>query len=78
MENFKKFYPHAFKSTEVKDFIIALIVYLVIDAVCGVVIGLLAKIPLIGFIFSLIGSLVGIYALIGILLSIFVFTQIIQ
>ena len=78
MDMLKKFFPNAFKATELKAFIIALIVYAVIDVVCGVVIGLLAKIPLIGIIFSLLGSLVGLYALAGVVLSILVFVKVLK
>ncbi len=78
MEMLKKFFPNAFKATELKAFIIALVVYVVIDIVCGAVIGLLAKIPLIGIIFSLVGAVVGLYALVGIILSILVFVKVIK
>lgn len=78
MDMLKKFFPHAFKATEVKSFIIALLVYAVIDIVCGIVIGLLAKLPLIGIIFSLLGSLIGLYALVGIVLSILVFVKVVK
>lgn len=78
MDTLKKFFPHAFGATELKQFIIALIVYVLIDIVCGFVIGLLAKIPLVGIIFSLLGSVVGLYALVGIILSILVFVKVIK
>ena len=78
MDTLKKFFPNAFKAIELKDFIIALLVYVVIDIVCGFVIGLLAGIPIIGVIFSLIGSLVGLYAFVGIVLSILVFVKVLK
>ena len=78
MDMLKKFFPAAFKATEVKAFIISLIIYTLIDVVCGFVIGLLAKIPLIGIIFSLVGSLVGLYALVGVILSILVFVKVVK
>lgn len=78
MDVLKKFFPAAFKATEVKAFIISLIVYVLIDVVCGFVIGLLAKIPLLGIIFSLLGSLVGLYAFVGVVLSILVFVKVIK
>ena len=78
MEMLKKFFPAAFKATEAKALIIALVIYVLIDVVCGFVIGLLAKIPLIGIIFSLIGSVVGLYALVGIVLSILVFVKVVK
>lgn len=78
MDMLKKYFPHAFKATEVKPFIISLIVYILIDIVCGFVIGLLAQIPVVGIIFSLLGSLVGLYALVGVVLCILVFAKVIK
>lgn len=78
MDILKKFFPAAFKATDVKPFIISLIIYVLIDIVCGFVIGLLAKIPIIGVIFSLLGSLVGLYALVGVVLSILVFVKVVK
>lgn len=78
MDTVKKFFPNAFAATDVKPFVIALVIYLLIDVVCGVVIGLLAKLPILGIIFSLIGSIVGLYALAGVVLSILVFLKVIK
>ena len=78
MDMLKKFFPAAFKATELTPFIVSLVIYVLIDVVCGFVIGLLAKIPLLGVIFSLIGSLVGLYAFVGIVLSILVFVKVIK
>ena len=78
MATLKKFFPNAFHSTELNPFIFSLILYLIIDIVCGVVIGFLAKLPIIGIIFSVIGSIVGLYALAGIVLSILVFLKILK
>ena len=78
MDVLKKAYPHAFKATELKDFIIALVIYVLIDVVCGVVISLLAQIPVLGIVFSLLGSLIGLYALVGIVLSILVVVKVLK
>lgn len=78
MDILKKYFPRAFKSDELYAFIVSLIVYVLIDVVCGVVIGLLSKLPIIGFIFGLAGSLVGLYAFVGIVLSILVFVKVIK
>ncbi len=78
MDMLKRLFPNAFKATEIKAFVIALIIYVLVDIVCGFAIGLLAKIPLIGIIFSILGSVVGLYALIGIILSVLVFVKVID
>ena len=74
----KKYFPRAYKSKDLTSFIVSLIIYALIDIVCGVVIGLLAKLPIIGIIFSLLGSLIGLYALVGIILSILVFVKVLK
>ena len=78
MDILKKVFPHAFKATELTAFIITLIIYSLVDIVCGFVIGLLVKLPIIGIIFTLVGSLVGLYALVGIVLSILVFVKVLK
>lgn len=74
----KNYFPRAYKSKDLGSFIVSLIIYALIDIVCGFVIGLLAKLPIIGIIFSLLGSLIGLYALVGIILSILVFVKILK
>ena len=74
----KKLFPFAFKAKDVTSFVIALVICVLVDVICGFVIGLLAKLPLIGIILSVLGSLVGLYALIGIVLSILVFVKVLK
>ncbi len=78
MDMLKKIFPFSFKATELVAFIISLVIYVVLDAVCAVVIGFLASIPIIGIIFSILGSVIGLYGLIGIILSILVFVKVIK
>lgn len=78
MDALKKFFPHAFKATELTPFIVSLVIYVLVDVVCGFVIGLLAKLPILGVIFSILGSVVGLYALAGIILSILVFVKVLK
>lgn len=78
MDILKKVFPLSFQVNELKSFVISLLIYVVIDVICGFVIGILAQIPLIGLIFSLLGSIIGLYALVGIILSILVFVKVIK
>lgn len=78
MDTLKKFFPQAFKATDLMALIVALVIYVIIDVVCGFVIGFLAKIKIIGFIFSLLGTVIGIYAFVGIILSLLVFFKVIK
>jgi hypothetical protein len=78
MDVLKKFFPHAFKATELTAFIVSLVIYVLVDVVCGFVIGLLAKLPILGIIFSILGGAVGLYALVGVVLSILVFVKVLK
>ncbi len=78
MDFLKRFFPYSFKANGLVAFIITLIIYAVIDVVCGFIIGLLSKIAIIGPIFGLLGSLVGLYALVGIVLAILVFLKVLK
>jgi len=78
MDILKKYWPHAYKATELNAFIITLLIYILIDVICGFVIGLLVKIPVVGIIFTLVGSLVGLYALVGVVLSILIFAKVLK
>ena len=78
MDFLKKYLPHAFKAKQTNDFIVSLIIYAAIAIVGGAIIGLLAKLPIIGFIFSIVGAIVDLYALVGIVLSILVFVKVIK
>ena len=78
MDALKKFFPHAFKASDLTKLIITILIYIVIDIVCGIVIGLLAKLPIVGFIFGLLGGLVGLYATVGIVLAILVFFKVLK
>lgn len=75
MDTLKKLWPTPFKIKEkdIASFIIQLVIFLVICAVVGWLIGILAGIPIIGIIFSLLGALVEIYGLVGIVLCVLKF-----
>lgn len=76
----KKYWPTPFKVKEkdVNSFVVQLIIFIVVCAIAGAIIGILAKIPLIGLIFALIGGLVELYGLIGVVLCILLFCGIIK
>ena len=80
MDFLKKFWPTPF-SIEKKNtasFVVTLIIFILVCAIVGVLIGVLAKIPVAGIIFSIIGSLVEIYGAVGIVLSILKFVGVIE
>ena len=78
MDILKKLWPFSFRAKDVSNLIISLLIYIVIDIVCGVVIGLLAKLPLVGWLFGIVGGLVGLYAFVGIVVTVLVFFKILK
>jgi len=80
MHFLKKFWPAPFNIAEkdVKSFIINLLIFVVVCAVLGWLIGLLAGIPIIGIIFSLVGAVFEIYGLVGIILCILKFLGVVK
>ena len=77
MDTLKKIFPLSFGASDVAGLVIKIIIYIVVAAIGGIVIGLaaavLALIPFVGGILAWlvgsIGSLVGLYSLIGIVLT---------
>ena len=75
MSTLKAIWPTPFKIEKgnIVSFIIQLVIFLVVCAVVGWLIGLLAHLPLLGAIFTLLGALLEIYNTVGIVLCILVF-----
>ena len=78
MDTIKKLFPYSFKASSVKDLIITLVVYLIADLICGVVIGLLGKLPLVGWLFGIVGWIAGIYFFVGIVLAVLNFLGVLK
>ncbi|MBR5453130.1 MAG: hypothetical protein IKV54_03540 [Clostridia bacterium] len=78
MDVLKKIFPLSFKAKDIVSLIIYIIVYLVIGTVGGVIIGFLAGIPILGIIFALVGSLISLYVFVGIVLEVLSFLNIIK
>lgn len=79
MNMIKPFFPLAFAA---KKDIIALVInilfHIVADAVAGLVIGFLGDLPLIGWAFALVGSVIGLYFLVSLVLSILDYLKILK
>ena len=75
MDLLRKIWPTPFKIEKgnIASFLIQLIIFLVIVAVVGWLIALLAALPIIGIIFGLVGSLIGVYNIVGIVLCVLKF-----
>ena len=79
MELLKKIFPLSWKYTQdITNLIIGILIYVVGGAIAGAIIGILGQIPIIGFIFGLVGAVVGLYAFAGIVLQILIYTKVIK
>ena len=75
MDLIKSIWPTPFKikKGDVVSFVVQLIIFLIICAVVGFLIGILSKFPIIGIIFWIVGGLLEAYSLVGVILSVLVF-----
>ena len=72
----KQYFPAALRSTDSNSFIKAIIFYLVIGIVGGVICKVVGIIPIIGWLVAaIIGIIVGLYSLIGLILSSLVYVN---
>jgi hypothetical protein len=78
MELLQRIFPLSFGKKDLAGLIITILIYLVVGAVLGAVVALLTKIPIIGFIFALIGSLIGIYIFAGLVILILVYLNLLR
>ena len=79
MDMLKKIFPLSFQSKpDIASLVINILIQLVVSAVAGWVISIVASIPLIGIIFGLVGSLVGLYFLAGIVISLLDYFKILK
>ena len=74
----KKIWPTPFKVEKgnVVSLIIQLVIFLVICAVVGWLIGVLAHIPVVGLLAGLVGALLEIYSIVGIVLCVLNFLDV--
>ena len=79
MDLIRKLFPISFKYTaSVGSLIIGILIYIVGGAIAGALIGLLAELPLIGWLFGLVGSLLGLYTTVGIVLEVLAFLKVLK
>ena len=75
MDFLKKVWPTPFKieKRNLSSFLVHLILLIVVCAVIGILIGVLARIPVVGILFGLVGSLVELYSIVGVVLCFLVY-----
>ena len=80
MDILMKLWPIPFKITEkdVTSFVVQLVIFILVCAVAGVLIGILSLVPIVGILVGIVGRLVELYGLIGIILCILVFLGVIK
>ena len=82
MNVFKKFWPHAYKANDVVGLIVAIVIYTLMNLVCGVIGWVIGFVPLlggiIGAVWGIVGWLVGIYAAVGVLVALLHFLKILK
>lgn len=79
MDSIKKYFPLAFKvKNDTKELLINVLIHVGADILAGLVIGLFAKIPLIGGLFGLVGGLVGLYFTVSVILSILDYLKVLK
>ena len=78
MDTLKKLFPFSFRATDLKSLLITILIYIIADFVCGLVIGILGKLPIIGVIFSIIGAIVGIYFFVAIIIAILDYAKVLK
>ncbi len=70
MDKLKQLFPLSFRGTEMKDMIVSVILYIVVAAIASVLIWVVALIPIVNLVVGIVGTLVDIYVLVGIVLAV--------
>ena len=78
MDVLKQLFPLSFKVKDSNDCVISVIIYLVVSILFGVVVAILDFIPVINVLLGVLGSLVGVYCVAGIILSILKITKVMK
>lgn len=79
METLKKLFPYSFKEkNDVAALVLNIIAFIVAGFVIGVIISLLARIPFIGILVSILGGAIDLYIAISIVLSILDYLKILK
>ena len=73
----RDFFPLSAKSTDAKNLVISILLYVVISVAIGFVLGFFTGIPLIGTLIKLVSAIADLYCLGGIVVSIMIFAKVI-
>jgi len=76
MSTLRRLFPRSFAVKSLRDLIITILFYAVVNAVVGFVFSILSKIILIGFVFAVLGGCIGFYFTAAILVAVLKFLNI--
>jgi hypothetical protein len=75
----KKIFPLAFgEKKDILGLIVNILIHVVVNVIAGFVIGVLGFLPLIGWVFGLLGSVLGIYFTVSLVISFLHFFKILN
>ena len=80
MDFIKKLWPTPFKIKKgnVVSFVVQLLIFLVLTALFGWLIGLLTALPIVGIVFGIVASLMSLYTVIGAVLCLLKFLDLVK
>lgn len=78
MELLKKYFPYSFGAGSVAQLVVKIIVLLVAGTIATFVLGLLSSIPVLGLVVKLVCSLIDLYVLVSIVLSILDYLKVLK
>ena len=76
MSTLRKLFPRSFAVNSLSSLITTILVYVILNAVLGFVVGILSKIMLVGFVFSVLGGCLGVYFTAAIVVAILRFLNV--
>lgn len=74
----QKLFPFSNRATDLTGLIISIAIYIVVSAIFSFLAWLLDKIPVIGWALDVVSWLIGLYAFIGIIVSVLIFLKVIK
>lgn len=78
MDKIKQLFPLSFRGAELKDMIISILLYIAVAAVSGIIMFVLAFIPIINIVVGILGTIVDIYVIAGIVLAVLNFLNVLK
>lgn len=78
MDLIKNLFPISLNACDLKGLLISILIYIVVNFVGGLVLGLLDGIPLIGFVFGVCGWILNVYCAAGIIVALLYFFKIVK